>query len=168
MLVLGPQTKEVKQHDELIPTGTLITARLQHRAATTGGVFGSLPLSHLRVYGEPLMVRSSTMNETGLTINQLLQVALGGLIDQWTTKFSEFDAAAQLIVSMRDSLHKTQHPSATWLDPFADASRTYLNSSGLDRKECTQLLKTGRRRYSNVLGGKKDWTTPAPPAQPLS
>jgi hypothetical protein len=160
MLVLGPQTKEVKQHDELIPTGTLVTAGLQHRTSTTGGVFWSLPLAHIRFYGDPIMVRSSTMSETGLTINQLLQVALGSLIGQWTTKFSEFDAAAQLIVSMRNSLQKTQHPSATWLDPFADASETYLNSSGLDRKECTQLLKTGRRRYPNFLVGKKDWTTP--------
>jgi hypothetical protein len=65
MLVLGPQTKEVKQHDELIPTGTLVTAGLQHRTSTTGGVFWSLPLAHIRFYGDPIMVRSSTMSETG-------------------------------------------------------------------------------------------------------
>ncbi|CZR61769.1 uncharacterized protein PAC_11666 [Phialocephala subalpina] len=154
MLVLGRQTKEIKQHDKLIPAGTLVTVGLQDNKARSRGVFWSLPLAYLQFYGDPVVVRSSTRRESGLSIDELLQVALGSFLGQWVSKLAEFKGAAQLLILVASKLREATGPSPTWPSCIAGAAEMYLNSTGLDRTEYTQLIKSGRRRYPNFLGEK--------------
>jgi hypothetical protein len=173
MVVLGHGTKEVKQADELIPIGTLVTVGLQDRTAKNRGVFWSLPLAHLRFYGDPVVAKSSTFGEFGLDIEQLLQVALGSFLGQWVSKFADFETAARVLVLMGDivpnksphvregqtqfSLSQVNQPyaihrvSLTWLKLLANAAQAYLTSTGLVRVEYMQLMKAGRRRYPNFI-----------------
>jgi hypothetical protein len=162
MLVLGGQTKEIKQHDRLIPAGTLVTVGLQDQKSGNSGVFWSLPLAHLRFYGDPVLVTGSTNIESGLTVDQLLQVALGSFLGQWVTKFAEFEAAAQVLILMWSTLSATQVSPSAWLGVLAKAAKSYLSSTGLDRTEYTQLMKSGWRRYSNFLVERNLKLWPAP------
>ena len=160
MIVLGDQSKEIKQADHVIPTGTLITIGLQYQVSTSRGVFWSLPLAHLRFYGDPVVAQSSTETESGLSADQLMLVALGSFLNQWVEKFADFKAAAEVLVLISDTLHQDHYPSPTWLKVLREAAKYYINASGLDLIESTQLIKSGWRRYPNFLGRPKNALPP--------
>lgn len=155
MIVLGNRTKEVRQKDKLIEPGGLVTVGLQDIKSDMNGVFWSLPLAHIRYYGEAVAATSSTASNTSrVSINQLLQVALGSLFYSWGVKPAEFSLAAEVLRLMWHSVSKTNvasELSSSWLCVLADAAGVFLDSSGLEKTECLQLLKTGRRRYTSFF-----------------
>ncbi|KAF7589905.1 hypothetical protein BBP40_003523 [Aspergillus hancockii] len=72
-------------HDKLVPPGGILTLGLN--AANPGpgdGVRWSLPLAHLRFYGEPVEV-TSTISKNGerLRMHDFLQVVLGSALAGW-------------------------------------------------------------------------------------
>ncbi|KAF2236088.1 hypothetical protein EV356DRAFT_558541 [Viridothelium virens] len=81
MLVLGKTTKKIVQKDASIPQGTIITVGLQNRDLEKRGISWSLPLAHLRFYGDPVSVTRQFNQETSrVTIEELLLVGLGALV----------------------------------------------------------------------------------------
>ncbi|KAI9876141.1 MAG: hypothetical protein M1830_007263 [Pleopsidium flavum] len=164
MLVLGNTTKDVKQNDVLIAPGSLITVGLQDTKSGIDGVYWSLPLAHLRFYGDPVSLTSSTGSNTSrVSIEQLLQVALGTLLDSWITTAADFDLAAEVLVLMWDNIAHGNHNEelqTSWPSVLADAARVFIGSTGVERTESLQLMRSGRRRYASFLAERKDCPPP--------
>jgi hypothetical protein len=160
ILVLGEFNKTVNQDDPLIPPGTIATLGLQDREVRCtehSGIFWSLPLAYLRFYGDPVQAVGSVEEESGLDIDQLMQVALGSFLGQWVQSYAEFPSAANTLVVMSDFLLSEK---ANWLKGLAEAARAYLNSTGLRHDQYSRLLKSGRRRYPYFLSEKEHWISP--------
>ena len=164
MLVLGRTTKTVAQNDGLIAFGGLLTLGLEESEARRDGIFWSLPLAHMRYYGDPVVVRSSLHSDASrISIDQFLLVALGSLLGCWRTKYTDLEAAAGLIVDMWHTISSavsTETTVSNWLRTLADAAQSFVDSSGDYRRECLQLVKAGRRRYFNLLGGRQNLPLP--------
>ena len=101
MLVLGRTTKNLRQNDELIAPGGLLTLGFEDNETRQDGVFWSLPLAHMRYYGDPVIVRGSLGSDASkVSIDQFLLVALGSLLSCWRVASTDLEAAAELIVDM--------------------------------------------------------------------
>ncbi|KAK2005983.1 hypothetical protein LZ32DRAFT_510003, partial [Colletotrichum eremochloae] len=84
MMVFVKGSKHVRQNDDLIATGGIITLGLQSASAGKPGIFWSLPLSFHRFYGYPVMACGSYSAESSrVSINDLHLVALGSLLGSW-------------------------------------------------------------------------------------
>lgn len=164
ILVLGNNTKEIKQNDVLIAPGGLITVGLQDTKSRLDGVYWSLPLAYLRFYGDPVSSTTSTGSKNSrLSIDQLLQVTLGSLVNTWIKSPVEFGLAAEVLVLMRDNLANARDGdqlASSWLFVLAEAARAFIGSTGLERAECLQLMRSGRRRYASFLAELEDCPAP--------
>ena len=84
MVVHGSVTKEIQQRDQLVPTGTMITLGLESIVEADVGVYWSLPLAHLRFYGDPVQsIRSTGRDSSRIPAEQLIYVVLGVIFRTW-------------------------------------------------------------------------------------
>ena len=84
MLVLGSTTARIEQNDPLVGPGGILTIGLHHNGDTGMGVSWSLPLAHMRYYGDaPIVSRSLATDSSRISFEQLYQVTLGCLSTQW-------------------------------------------------------------------------------------
>ena len=84
MVVHGSVTRKVQQRDQLVPTGTMITLGLESVTEAVMGVYWSLPLAHLRFYGDPVQsIRSTGHDASRIPAEQLVYVVLGVILRQW-------------------------------------------------------------------------------------
>ena len=84
MIVHGPTTKSIEQDDSLVPEGSLTTLGLQGNAEFNQGIYWSLPLAHLRFYGDPIQSSRSTGYDASRVLpHQLVYIALGCLFNSW-------------------------------------------------------------------------------------
>ncbi len=162
MLVLERTTngvRSVRQNDELIASGGLLTLDSNDCEMRQDGLFWSLPLVHMRYYGDPVIVRGSLSSDASkVSIDQFL-VALGSLLSCWRVASTDFEAAAELIVDMWLAISSTT-AGPNWLRSLGRAAQSFINSSGDHRHECLQLVNTGRQRYFSLLGGKQNLPLP--------
>lgn len=152
LLVLGPSTKEIQQGDQLIASGGIATIGLEDKLSKGRGIHWSLPLAHLRFYGNPVSVtRIVGSHSAKLSFDQFLLVALGSFVNTWITSYSELETAVEVLLLMSDLLADPTQLSFNWLQVLADPARAFLASQAEDRHECLQLIKSGCRRYSSFL-----------------
>jgi hypothetical protein len=154
MLVLGTKNTEVEQKDPLVPTGGVLTVGFKSMSPDAGkGVFWSLPLAHLRFYGDPVKTSGSIgVDASRIPFDELLQVVFGSVCSTWDTGRLDIFEAAKLI----KSLHQYEHDGASgtdivtpiWLDLLAGAAVDLLKSTGLTRKSYRRLISLGQRRGS--------------------
>lgn len=158
MLVLGTTTKSIKQNDELMPIGSLVTLGLQGKDFTDKGIYWSLPLAHLRYYGDPV-TSTSTLNLNGsrMSIFQLLQVALGAFLTDWgNDELMAAETLALVVDLVRDCppserFNLGEDWSSNWLGVLGDAAKDLLQSAEPQRSEYLKLFRAGRRRYQSIL-----------------
>ncbi|KAE8450728.1 hypothetical protein EG329_005641 [Mollisiaceae sp. DMI_Dod_QoI] len=161
LLVLGQSTKVIAQRDRLIAFGGIATIGLEDKLSKGRGIHWSLPLAHLRFYGDPVSVtRVVGLQTAKLSIDQFLLVALGSFINTWMTSYTELETAAEVLILMSDLLAETAPADFNWLQVLADPARAFLSSQGDDRKQCLQLVKTGCRRYSSFFDNTDDQILP--------
>ena len=80
IVVHGTVTKKIEQNDSLFPIGTMVTVGLESRSDVAKGIYWSLPLAHLRYYGEAVISSRSTGHDASrISIDQLIYVTLGAL-----------------------------------------------------------------------------------------
>lgn len=140
--------KLIPQNDPLVHPAGLITVGLQARSNNThDGFYWSLPLSHLRFYGQPVTAtRRVGMAESRATFDQLLLVALGSLLSTWKLHDTNFEIPALLIRSLA-----SKSDSNEWLKPFGRVCQQFLDSKGDEREECIKLISFGLRRCGTFL-----------------
>lgn len=159
IIVLGKMTAEMKQGDGLIAPGGIVTIGLQGvNANHDRGVYWSLPLAHVRFYGDPIKAEGSiSLDSSRVSIDQLLLVALGSLIASWSPHGSNVKDSLKLLPIMwqsceseiarnRDSKAKRTFLEMNWLRLLAESSSQYLVSSDRDQEVLRRLINLGQRR----------------------
>lgn len=157
----------IKQADPLVDQGGVITVGLQNRKShSTDGVYWSLPLAHLRVYGKPVVTtRNNGISHTQITFSQFLIVTLGSLFNLWHISEADVDVAGEIICRLariNETFTKSQRGqgwqrrSTPGLGILGRAAQLYLSSKGPLREEYARLLAYGRRRCGNFLANNDD------------
>ncbi|EGU83042.1 hypothetical protein FOPG_16051 [Fusarium oxysporum f. sp. conglutinans race 2 54008] len=160
MVVLGkgPSPVRVEQKDELINPAGLLTIGLNIESSKHHGVYWSLPLSHLRYYGGPVMAeRSLATQGNRITVHELFQVSVGSLTRSW---HKDRKHLASIIAELWAYIEAKAHPYAApgttyWLGYIARAMEPLMNSGDLAKKQCLQLMRYGERHCPNFLAQGK-------------
>jgi hypothetical protein len=172
MIIHGAITKEVMFEDSLVGTGGIITVGLQNNDSHDEGVYWSLPLAHLRYYGDPVQSsRSISKDSSRVSMDQLAQVALGAVFSGWEERPSQILNLAAWFSTLFDSLYRVasrsskfydQSPesrdmarallkSPGWMEMLTSAANSLIASSGTEREISMRLVAFGMRRCSHFL-----------------
>ncbi|KAF2232360.1 hypothetical protein EV356DRAFT_450297, partial [Viridothelium virens] len=129
LYVVRQTSKHVAMKDDLISPGGVVTLGLWSSSPDSArGVYWSLPLAHLRYYGDPVkLTREVSEMSTRLTMEDCLHVTLGSVFAGWGRYGDPMTPACRLMLSLWD----------------------FIANSGIDLIE--NLIARGRRRYSNFL-----------------
>jgi hypothetical protein len=159
ILVLGASTIPVKLNDPLVHPAGLLTLGLQsERTGQDHGVHWSLPLAHLRYYGDPIVrTRSVTKNGSRLTLAEFLQTTLGAVFESWGHQGRNSEDCAKFLKALKtavlfDSSRPTQMLEDSWLDILGTAASDFLASESHARIRYTQLHVLGRKYSQNLVG----------------
>ncbi|KAF6814103.1 hypothetical protein CMUS01_12707 [Colletotrichum musicola] len=170
--VLDTATNIVRQKDALIPGSGIVTIGLQREGSShRAGLHWSLPLAHLRYYGDPVL-QSSTITRQGsrLSLEEFNMAILGCVLGGWNVRNQETHAAISVISKLNQTI--SEHladqlgDNATWLQFRGAAADSYLKSKELQRNVFQQLLSLGRK-YKSFLGTTTKSAHPIP-AHPFS
>ena len=167
LVVLGTNAVDVRQHDDLIHPGGVLTIGLQTDSRkSVKGLSWSLSLAHLRYYGYPVLKeRSLGLDSSRLTIDELLQVALGCVLGSWKVSIADLvDATGTLSLlcvcaaagspKSQSSDHYDQLGRSTivpesdqtsWLSMLGRSAKRFLSSGAEERASCRRLILLGLR-----------------------
>lgn len=164
LAVQTAKSQFVKQSDPLIKHGGIITlGLLKGSTDNTDGIYWSLPLAHLRFYGDPI-VSTGCAGFIGsqVSLQQFLCVILGDILDTWNVMSHDWELTFKLIIVIAECLsdetdseiHMTQsqlYDEFRWIHPLASAANFFLQSSGTDRQNLRRLIKYGQRHCSKFI-----------------
>ena len=159
-IILGNKITNVKFKDPRVDARGVITLSSEYRPQNAAhGMTWSLALSHLRHYGDPVVVQS-VLDFSKVTIRQLHVVALGSLYHHWGVSQRDITSVSEwfskLWCHVRSARAGVKEPPATeelfWLQCLAEAADKILASDGATRKEALQLVAYGQRRGKRFLG----------------
>lgn len=127
MLVLGSTTTRVEQNDPLVGPGGILTIGLHHNGDIGRGVFWSLPLAHMRYYGDaPIVSRSLAADSSRISFEQLYQVTLGCLSAQWNLPLQD---VAKIITTLLSVLSTQRKPLDIHAQPEGEDSSQASNDA---------------------------------------
>ncbi|RFU28622.1 hypothetical protein B7463_g7722, partial [Scytalidium lignicola] len=158
--VLSSGQKEILLKDELIPVGGILTIGLQDMTRKgDSGVRWSLPLAHLRFYGEPVVSSGKISQATErVSVDDFLQVVLGCVLASWgfTTP-----ATAKPAITLLSEMWKFLQRSVARLEAENQESLQRL-ATMRDFEKSTPTRGRKRKRR----GGKRAATTGETPRNP--
>jgi hypothetical protein len=165
-ILLADTNKLVIQGDTLINPGGVITIGLRSRGDDGRGVFWSLPLSHARYYGAPVMAtRHAGVKESQVSFDEFMFVVLGSVMSRWSLDDLALDDGIGLIRTIaraacskdgtyeddrRFDFDSTQQ-TTSWLYTLETAAAQFERSKGVTRQHMTRLISFGQRRCSRLL-----------------
>ena len=159
--VLDAATTIVRLHDPLVPESGILTIGLQmDNTSKLTGLHWSLPLAHLRYYGDPVpCTRSIAAEGSRLSLNEFHQAVLGCILGGWEIADADLNSAVQWIVDLsmlitRFTTEEGLACSNSWLDLLSITALAYIKSTGIERRIYTQLVNLGRK-YFNFIGKPK-------------
>lgn len=162
--VLGTSSGIVKQNDPLIPAGTVVTLGTSKQSPDAQcGVYWSLPLAHLRYYGDPIPISRTLLDRPGrLTQQEVLLTSLGAVFSNWRELGDDFEKAAELIRHLSSYVLGDHLPAPTshWLKYLGEAADSLLTSDGIEKDHFRSLIGHGRRRFGSFLAQKKEHPPP--------
>ncbi len=178
LMVLDPATHLVRQRDPLVPDSGILTLGLEmsdishSKGLKSKGLHWSLPLAHLRYYGDPVRC-SAVISAQGsrLSIYEFHQAVLGCLLGGWNVMDSEIEAVIHWVSHLSTLFNEavtsvsygavtsTSHNAifswhkhkGSWLSLLGRTARSFLDSVAVERRKNTQLVNLGRR-HASFLG----------------
>ncbi|KAL8718340.1 MAG: hypothetical protein Q9225_004519 [Loekoesia sp. 1 TL-2023] len=170
MSVFDKESHIIMQNDALIPQGGMISLGLQNnRGSPDDGVWWSLPLAHMRYYGEPIVsTRNSGVGNAQVTFDQFLFVALGSVLSTWDVPAHNIEPAMTVIMHLgnvygnfdnRRSKTKV-YRRAKWLRPLSRISHAFTSLPTEDREELRRLIFFGMRRCPKLFGEAGSYLSP--------
>lgn len=156
LTVLGDTTKDVKLGDPLVTPGGIITIGLQGpNTKNEHGISWSLPLSHLRYYGEPVQETSHLGNTTSrVSMQDFLLVVFGCVTRTWTEKENDNLLCARFFIALDKAL-KQDFDGIEWLRLLAGVARDYQTRTGEEKATADKLIGLGRRRCQTFLDSSR-------------
>ncbi|KAJ5743184.1 hypothetical protein N7533_010286 [Penicillium manginii] len=157
LIVLGKgPPKHVPFHDRLFPAGGSCTlGQEKSMSSKPEGIQWSLTFSHLRYYGDPVVVQSNP-NSSRVTFDEFVIAVLGHVFRKWGVSRRRHKDAAQWIVDLWDLISKSARAAnATrqfvWLKVLAKAAENILDSDPENAIKNASLLHFGRQRGGFIL-----------------
>ncbi|KAF5234251.1 hypothetical protein FAUST_7711 [Fusarium austroamericanum] len=174
LLVLGNTVTQVKQQDNLVAPGGILTLGLAETHSDQGhcGVSWSLPLASLNFYGDPITSTQTLDPDTSrLSSRDLSYVGLGSLLYEWDLPSTTVSQAVECLVELwaflcrnvgglgplsAPSRGSVQSDSLglqpwKWLKMLCNAARSFLDAQGVERERACRLIQFGRRRAEQFL-----------------
>ncbi|KAI9786739.1 MAG: hypothetical protein M1816_007810 [Peltula sp. TS41687] len=157
--VLDTATTIVRQQDPLVHPNGILTIGLQmNDTSSSKGLHWSLPLAHLRFYGDPVPCKRKVGAEGWrLTLNEFHQAVLGCIFGGWNVIDADIESVAQWIVDLsnlitqRMTIENCLQPQHSWLCLLGNTALTFIQSTGVERQVYRQLVNLGRK-HSSFLG----------------
>ena len=179
MVVHGSLTQKIEQRDQLVPTGTMITLGLESIAEADMGVYWSLPLAHLRFYGDPVQsIRSTGHDSSRILAEQLVYVVLGVICRNWVKTSSMIPLALRWLSKIHCCIKRATrveggHGAASreaewtqklledsgWLNILLSSVESFNKLHKSEMQLPLKLMATGFRRFEGIL----DKENPLPP-----
>lgn len=155
--IVTSTTKMVHQKDDLVPPSGILTIGLErHDSGSHKGLQWSLPLAHLRYYGDPVTrVSELTTQGSRLSLLEFDMAVLGCVLGGWGIPDRE-DTAAIKWISKLPELMARAFPGesaileSTWLRILGKTASTFLRSTDTERRRFAKLLHLGRGRRSFI------------------
>jgi hypothetical protein len=163
MFVFGKgKNKEVKQNDPLVDSGGILTLGIEDVRHQGKGIYWSLPLAHLRYYGDPVVCKSTLHSDNSrVSLDKFIYVTLGCLIRRWIASAKEIDDALRLLVQIHNQIYASKavpyirENVFNWLELLGCATQNYLDSKMPQKHELLQLINYGRRVYHSFIDDPK-------------
>ncbi|KAB8664856.1 hypothetical protein FH972_026279 [Carpinus fangiana] len=164
LLIMDPEPVKITQSDAFF-SGSVLTLGLDVSSEQGSGVIWSLPLAHLRHYGEPVQCEQNMNFRDRLSLEELKFVLLGAFLAnedsvRLTTKES-IVFLDHLHKAIQNESHKGSREAieimrvcshGSWLGILFEASRQYLEAAGLELQNANRMVKLGLRQSNNFLG----------------
>ena len=116
------------------------------------GIYWSLPLAHLRFYGDPVMRTASAGNQSSrVSIDQLLLVTLGSVMGTWGKFGSDIAEPIEIINKLLHDMGYGVAQGPRWVQPIALPVRKFLESPGEEREANSRLVQFGIRRCPEFI-----------------
>ncbi|KAI0444481.1 hypothetical protein F4803DRAFT_572970 [Xylaria telfairii] len=162
LLILGETISTVSFKDKLVPDTAKLTVGLENaNPERRDGIFWSLPLSHLRFYGDPVLANSHTIRDASrLNMDELQLLALGSAIATWGNHYLDSSDVARFFCALQQAIGSHVSPRLRWLLPLFSASKAVLEASGNDLKHMLGIIALGRRNGSKFLAEKSNQPPP--------
>lgn len=147
-------------NDRLVKAGGVITLGLESQDRSLSGVSWSVSLSHLRFYGDPVVIEKSSEDSDRITLEELRYITLGCVFGSWTRPTSiKIEEAAECLAALGDALErhksptdeKIHCPSLGWISLLTDTARCFLSAVDKERETALYFIEFGRRRGRNFL-----------------
>ena len=171
MVVHGSVTKRIQQRDQLVPTGAMVTLGLESIAEADMGVYWSLPLAHLRFYGDPVQsIRSTGHDASRIPAEQLIYVVLGVIFRNWVKTSSMIHLALRWLskiyccikraaqieggdeAAVRDAERTRKlFEDCGWLNILLSSAESLNKLHEQQREVPIKLMATGFRRFDGML-----------------
>ena len=171
MVVHGSVTKRIQQGDQLVPTGSMVTLGLESVAGADMGVYWSLPLAHLRFYGDPVeSIRSTRRDASRIPAEQLIYIVLGVLLRDWVKTSSMIPLALRWLskiyccikrAAQVDGGHDVAAREAEgirklfedcgWLNILLSSAESFEKLNEREMEVPIKLMATGFRRFDGML-----------------
>lgn len=155
--VVGP-IAHVKFADNLVEKGEIVTLGLQSSSPQEDfGVQWSLSLSHLRYYGTPLAISTTSgANGSRISMEELHLVVLGSTLGAWGHCVTNLEKGAELVVAILSKLEYEKEDEFAREFPglhllWRSAKHFLGISSEMERESALCLISYGRRRAQNFL-----------------
>ncbi|KAK4446806.1 hypothetical protein QBC34DRAFT_145493 [Podospora aff. communis PSN243] len=151
LLVLGESMIPVTFNDKLIsPMGKLTVGLETTDPDRHDGIFWSLPLSHLRFYGDPVMAKTTARDNLRLSMAELQLVMFGSAICNWGGHYLDPIQVAKFFRQLRIKLDLPQsgleqQELLAWLQPLLDASEVLLSTPEDGLNDALSIMALGRR-----------------------
>jgi hypothetical protein len=153
--------------DPLVPKSGILTIGLIRNSemSLSEGLHWSLPLAHLRYYGDPI---SRTGRLSGvrnrISLPEFMQTILGSLLGQWGVDESLTHEVLEWILLLHEKILLTIIPTfmssvvkSNWLALLATTSRSFLKSEGDQKLLNKRLFHAGKLYGSKALLGKQKY-----------
>lgn len=154
LLVLGESMTTVRFKDDLVSDLGQLTIGLENKdPRRSDGVFWSLPLSHLRFYGDPVVAVSHTRDTMRLSMDELQFVVFGSAKSTWGSHYLDAVEVAGFFQRVYEKVGPdgTQDPELRWLQPLWDASKALVTATGEELNTALAAVALGRRNGRKFL-----------------
>ena len=171
MVVHGSVTKKIQQKDQLVPTGGIITLGLESVAQAGMGVYWSLPLAHLRFYGDPVQsIRSTGHDSSRIPAEQLIYIVLGVIFRNWVKTSSMIPLAFRWLYKIHCCIKRAAQveggdgpatrevegvrklfEDCGWLNILLSGVESFNKLRTHEKEVPIKLMATGFRRFEGML-----------------
>ena len=168
LIVLGKEIKSIRFKDNCVnPSGVGDIGYLRRERDINTGMTWSLALSHLRYYGDPIVVESDPPSSR-ITIHQLHLIALGSLFNHWCISQRDIESASQWFIDLwahlQQNISDTDDDQALegldWFQSLAEAAKKTDGADPAIKKEVDDLIAYGIRRAKRFLGASTQSLVP--------